>query len=130
MKVTVGELMVEAVIQVGEQETLGEAKEKMSAHHIGAVPVVNSEGVLVGIITADDLVSDYPSTLPVSRVMSAPVHTLAPEADAAQAARMMREHRHHHIVVVEGTRVTGILSTFDLLGLIEESAEQLDKDLS
>ena len=124
MRVTIGELMVEAVVQIGDEETLGEAREKMSAHHIGAVPVVNSEGVLVGIITADDLVADYPSTLPVSRVMSAPVHTLPPDADATLAARMMREHRHHHIVVVEGTRVAGILSTFDLLGLVEQSAEE------
>ena len=77
--------------------------------------MVNADDVLVGIVTADDLMADLAETLPVSRVMSSPVHTLAPDAAAADAARAMRELRHHHLVVVEGDEIVGILSAFDLL---------------
>jgi CBS domain-containing protein len=36
------------------------------------------------------------------------------------AARLMREHRIHHLVVVDGGRAVGIVSSYDFLSLVEE----------
>lgn len=120
MSVKVQDLMAAAVIVAGDEETLGEVREKMATHRISAVPVVDREGALVGIITATDLVTDFPPAIPVSRVMARKVHTLPVDASVRDAARLMREDRHHHIVIMEGDRIAGILSAFDLLRLIEE----------
>lgn len=116
------EVMAGAVVLASPEETLGEVREKMTGLDIGAVPVVSTDGALRGIVTSEDLVSDYPLTIPVSRVMSSPVLTLPPDADAAQAARTMREQACHHIVVTREKRVIGIVSSFDLLRLIAEPA--------
>ncbi|HLE20493.1 MAG TPA: CBS domain-containing protein, partial [Vicinamibacteria bacterium] len=59
--------------------------------------------------------------IPVSRIMSTNVYTVTPDADVRTAAQMMRHYRLHHVVVTDGDRVVGILSSFDLLRLIEEN---------
>ena len=122
MSRTVGDLMVKSVVELTDSENVGAARERMDELHISAVPVVNSDGALVGILTATDLVTDYDDVLPVARIMTSPVHTIRPGAKAAEAAHLMRKHGHHHLVVVEGDRVVGILSSLDLLRVIDIGA--------
>jgi CBS domain-containing protein len=119
MTTTVEQVMSGSVVKVREDETLGEVRERMTSLDISALPVVSAEEVLVGIVTADDLVSGYETTLPVSRVMTTQVHTLSPGDDVVKAVRLMRDYRHHHVVVMDGQRVVGMLSSLDLLGLLE-----------
>jgi CBS domain-containing protein len=85
---------------------------------IGAIPVVDEDGTLRGIVSGEDMVTDYEATIPVSRVMNSPVLTLSPDAEASEAAQTMREQGCHHIVVTRGERVVGIVSSFDLLRLV------------
>ncbi len=116
---TIREVMAGGVVVARAEDTVGEVRERMSGQDIGALPVVDRNGVLVGIVTTDDLVKTYASVLPVSRVMSSPVDTLPPDASVRDAARRLRERRRHHVVVAEEGRVVGMLSTFDLLSLVE-----------
>ena len=51
--------------------------------------------------------------------MSAPVRTVPAYNDASIAARIMRKNKVHHIVVTHEKRVVGVISSFDLLKLIE-----------
>jgi acetoin utilization protein AcuB len=53
--------------------------------------------------------------LPLSRVMTRPLVTVAPDASLDAAKTLMEQHRVHHLLVVEGGRMVGILSTADLL---------------
>ena len=119
MSVAISKIMVSPVVEAGDSQNVGEVRNLMDSLEISALPVVSTTGVLVGIVTADDLVIDYDDTLPVSRVMTSPVHTLEPDADVAEAAHLMRQHGHHHLVITDNGKVVGILSSLDLLGLIE-----------
>ncbi len=119
MGMAVEKIMVKSVVEIDDADTVGAARQRLENHDISALPVVNSDGALVGIITADDLMIDYDDVLPISRVMTSPVHTLEPDADVSEAAHLMREHRHHHVVVVHQGRVVGIVSSLDLLRVIE-----------
>lgn len=123
MSVTIESLMAAAVVVSSPEETVGEIRGRMATHGIGAVPVVNADGVLVGIVTSTDLVDEFELTLPVARVMTSPVHTIGPEADAREAAALMRKTRHHHLVVEREDHIVGIVSSFDLLRLLEEPLE-------
>jgi len=67
-------------------------------------------------------VTDYDDVLPVSRIMTSPLHTLEPGAEVAVAARLMREHGHHHVVILDQGRIVGIVSSLDLLRVIELEA--------
>ena len=115
----VRELMSAGVVAIAEEETLGEAREKMESLDIHALPVVNDDGLLVGIVASQDLVRGHEPTLPVSRIMTSPVHTVPPDSLAYQAAALMRQHRHHHLVVLDGQEIVGILSSLDLLKVLE-----------
>lgn len=52
----------------------------------------------------------------VHEVMTARIHGTTPTASLSQAAALMREHRVHHLLVLEGKSVVGVLSSRDLLG--------------
>lgn len=94
---------------------------------LGAVPVVNAMGNLVGIVTLMDValhgVFPGPSTeeLLVGDVMNRGVATIAPEASLREAVDQLREHG--HLVVVDGAKVQGLVSRCEVL---DGLAERLD----
>ncbi|MBL8201530.1 MAG: CBS domain-containing protein [Chromatiales bacterium] len=53
---------------------------------------------------------------PIERIMTAPAWVIGPDATLEEAARLMARERLHHLPVVEGERLTGILSAGDLVG--------------
>jgi signal-transduction protein with cAMP-binding, CBS, and nucleotidyltransferase domain len=48
------------------------------------------------------------------------VYTIPQYNDVHRAARLLRNHRIHHVEVTHEQAVVGILSSFDLLALVEE----------
>ena len=50
----------------------------------------------------------------IREIMTAPVETVSPALPVDQAAGLMRALRVHHLVVKDGAKITGILSTADL----------------
>ena len=53
--------------------------------------------------------------------MTGKVLTVGPHALVEEAAMLMRDNFVHHLVVVEDDSVVGIVSSFDLLGVIGEA---------
>jgi CBS domain-containing protein len=56
----------------------------------------------------------------VSEYMSEEIVKVAPDAPVSEAARLMRENRIHRVLVVDDGSLCGILSSFDLIALLEE----------
>jgi CBS domain-containing protein len=54
-KTTVGEIMSSRLVIAGSSEDTTDAMERMRAHGVRRVPVVNDAGGVIGIITLDDL---------------------------------------------------------------------------
>jgi CBS domain-containing protein len=122
MNVTVAELMRSPVMTITKHETLGHARKLMAEHRVSALPIVGPAREPLGIVTATDLVDGHgrPDGAPVSTIMSNAPLTV-PEGEAPHiAARVMRNHHVHHVMVVRDKQVTGMLSTFDLLRLVED----------
>ena len=119
MTVKVNEIMVSGVMTTTASQTTGHVRKVMTQHRISSLPVVNPGGEAVGIVTARDLLGAS-DTRSVGQVMSRKLHTVPQHADVSLAARIMRNHRIHHVVVVHEKKVVGILSSFDLLRLVEE----------
>ncbi len=53
---------------------------------------------------------------PIERIMTTPAWTIGPESTLEEAARLMARERLHHLPVVEGGRLAGIVSASDLIG--------------
>ena len=102
---------------------------------IGALPVTDDGGAIVGIFSERDLVAcvcQYgPEALdrPVDQGMSAPALTVDSETPLLAALSIMTERRIRHLPVVESGQIRGIVSIGDLvkhrIERIEAEAEAL-----
>jgi acetoin utilization protein AcuB len=55
--------------------------------------------------------------MPLSKIMSSPLVTVAPDEPLSSAFTLMEKHGVHHLLVIEQGRMAGILSSADLLKL-------------
>ena len=94
----------------------------MSAHRAGALVIVDDAGGPVGIITNTDLRDKAmacrkdPSS-PAADIMSSPLHSVEGGVFCFEAVLKMVSHNVHHLVVTEAGRLTGIISSRDLMVL-------------
>lgn len=93
----------------------------MTDHDCAAIPVVESSGLLVGIITDRDIATravalrDDAPTLPARQCMSSPVIAVAPEDSIEKAVVLMTENAIHHLPVIDADGVlVGILAQSDI----------------
>ena len=88
----------------------------------GALPVLNVDGHVIGMITDRDICmamamrDTNPSSVSVEEVMSGQVYAVKPEDDIDQALQEMQEHKIRRLSVVnfEG-ELEGILSMNDIV---------------
>lgn len=120
MNATVDDVMVPSVIVGDVEHTVGDTRALMDEKGIHALPVVNAAGEAVGMVTSADVLGDLPADMPLEEVMVHKVYTIPRYEGVHIAARIMRNHKLHHVVVTEEKRVVGIVSSFDLLQLVEE----------
>ncbi len=124
-----------AVYAIGPQATVLEALERMAQHDIGALLVMEGEE-LVGIFSERDyarklvLLGRFSRDTRVEEVMTKEVVTIRPEADLAEAMRLMTEYRVRHLPVVEGGKVVGVISIGDAVKAIITEQEMLIEELS
>lgn len=120
MNVDIDQIMTSPVMTATPHQSTGHVRKVMADNGISAMPVVNTEGEPVGIVTAADMLTDHADGSPISGFMSEPVYTV-PRYDGPHiAARVMRNHRIHHVVVTENKKVVGMVSAYDLLQLVED----------
>jgi CBS domain-containing protein len=93
----------------------------MAAKKIHALPVVGKNHMIMGIVTSADLARRIEDDTPVRHVMSDHVVTVDATQPVGRAARLMREHHIHHLVVTDGGKAIGIVSSFDLLEVFEKN---------
>ena len=119
MNVKIADLMMSPVMTATPHQTMGHLKEVMRDNKASCMPVVDSENRPVGIITSSDMLGDYPEGSPVSAYMSDKVFMVPQYNDVSMAARIMRNHKIHHVVVTHEKEIVGIISSYDLLQLVE-----------
>jgi len=135
----VRELMTGGPITVAPDTPVVEARQLMVKERIRHLLVVE-DARLVGIVTDRDIRLNLPSQatslsvwevnyllakLTVEKIMSKTVITVGPDRDAADAARLMLEHRIGGLPVLDGGRVIGILTETDIVRAFVQRATLL-----
>ena len=118
MKVRDG--MTRLVLTIGPAHTLREAARLMSARRVGAAVVVDSEHSGVGILTERDILDSVgagqdPDTELAAAHRTGEVVFASPDWTLQQAAETMVRAGFRHLVVLEGSEVTGLLSMRDIV---------------
>lgn len=119
MSVKIDDLMAKRVITAQPHHSVDHVRALLDNNHISAVPVVGPNEEPVGIVTSTDLAQELKGGSPISGLMTGDVHKVPQYNDASVAARIMRKHKIHHVVVTHEQQVVGIISAFDLLELVE-----------
>jgi CBS domain-containing protein len=94
---------------------------RLNSLHIGAMPVVDAQGALVGILSERDIVRAFArdgARLVERRVrdlMVREVVTCGPNASMSEAEKLMDKHHIRHLPVVDGAKVVGMLSVRDVM---------------
>lgn len=120
MNVKIADLMATSVITTQPHKSIGHVKEIMRNNKISSVPVVNSDNEPVGIVTSNDFREDVKDSTPVSEILPEHVYSVPAYNDASVAAKVMRKHHIHHLVVTHEKEIVGIISAFDLLKLMDD----------
>lgn len=119
MNVKVNELMTTSVVTAEPHQSIEHVRKILDNNAIGAVPVVDTNRHPVGIVSATDLAHDLKPGAPISSVMTEKVYSVPQYDDVSTAARIMRNHKIHRVVVTHEQQVIGMISAFDLLKLVE-----------
>jgi CBS domain-containing protein len=119
MNAKVRDLMTESVITVEPDATIDRVRRILQRNKVGALPVVDPDGQPVGIVSATDLVPSLEGDSRVSAIMTEKIYTVPKYDDVSIAARIMRNHKIHRLVVTHEQRVVGMITTFDLLELVQ-----------
>lgn len=100
--------------------TLAEIAVRMRDESIGAIPIVDEDDNLAGIITDRDIVvraiaeGEDPEECTAEEILSEQLHTIHPEADLEEAADLMARQQIRRLPVVEDEVIIGMISLGDL----------------
>ena len=120
MNVKIADLMAKRVISAVPHHTVAHVRQMMERNRIHAIPVVGPRMEALGIVSSADLARRLKDETPIRRVMSGKVKTIPAYNDVSAAARAMRRSKIHHLVVTHEKRVVGVISSFDLMKLVED----------
>jgi len=133
--------MTQEVVTIGPDTSAKYAAEVMADRGYAALPVVDDDYQVVGIVAEADVLRDrlpsdprlhlrrtegpeQPPPLLVHGVMTVGVRTVDPGADVADVARLFIDERLRSVPVLEHGRLAGIVSRRDLLvGLARPDAD-------
>ncbi len=110
-----------ALYFVRNTASVWKALETMEIHNIGAVLVLDENGVLEGIFSERDYVRKgilkgrTAAKTPVIEVMTPKVFTVDVDASLAQCMRIMSEKHIRHLPVKEGSKLMGMITIRDVV---------------
>lgn len=144
------DIMTTAVITVSEKATVDEAVRKMLDHHVSALPVVDDNGKLVGLISEGDLMrrlqdkgrqrrswwlelfggpegsaQDFIKARShrIGDVMTRDVISVTEDTPVSEIARTLEKRRIKRVPVLRDGRVVGIVSRANLIQALAAASE-------
>jgi IMP dehydrogenase len=108
--------MIYDPITIEKESTIGDALNIMKDYKIGGIPVVDGEGLLIGIVTNRDLRFEKNFNRPVEEVMTKDhIITTSQSTDLEEATDILQQHKIEKLPVVdEGKKLIGLLTYKDI----------------
>ncbi|MFE7379179.1 CBS domain-containing protein [Streptomyces zhihengii] len=143
---SVADVMTRSAIAVGQDTPFKEIVARMQKWRVSAVPVLEGDGRVIGVVSEADLLEKEarrpdPSTADARErakaagavaadVMSHPAITVHPDASIPEAARIMARYRVKRLPVVDAVNhIEGVVSRSDLLKVFLRADKDLEADV-
>jgi CBS domain-containing protein len=153
MRSLVKDLMTTPVVTVGPETPFKEIVARLATHRVSAVPVVDDDGLVLGVVSEADLLlkeehPDPDADLPLlwtkrrraehdkaaattaHDLMTVALVSISPNATAAEAARRMHTAKVKRLPVIgQGGRLVGIISRSDLLKVFSRPDNAIRREI-
>ncbi|MGW8355579.1 CBS domain-containing protein [Streptomyces wedmorensis] len=144
---TVSDVMSHTAIAIGRDAPYKEIVALMDRWQVSALPVLEGEGRVIGVVSEADLLlkeefrTDEPrpdefaaaskaGAVRAGELMSSPAVTVHPDATLAEAARIMATRRVKRLPVVDGVgMLEGVVSRSDLLKVFLRTDPEIEEDI-
>ncbi|HEY9372106.1 CBS domain-containing protein [Streptomyces sp.] len=144
---TVSDVMTHTAVAIGRDTPYKEIVALMDQWKVSALPVLEGEGRVIGVVSEADLLpkeefrTDEPrpdefaaaskaGALRAGELMSSPAVTVHPDATLAEAARIMATRRVKRLPVVNGVgMLEGVVSRSDLLKVFLRTDNEIEEDI-
>jgi CBS-domain-containing membrane protein len=146
------EIMTKRVVTVGPDTSVGDIAGVLLGHKISAVPVIDDNRHVIGIVSEGDLLGQPPSGSPrawwlrlfnegavcleeiatarhlkARDIMTKPVVTVVDQTPIDVLATLMRRRRVKRVPVLQDGKLVGIVSRADLLEALMRRADVTDE---
>ena len=142
------DVMSSPVVTVTTRTTVKQAADLLAHNGFTAMPVLDSDDELIGIVTEADLVHDRfprdaryrsdhpdyesaatPRTALVGDVMSSPAIAMGAGADVVDLVTVMLDERIRSVPIVDGSTVIGVVTRRDLLRVLAREDNEIATDI-
>lgn len=117
------DIMHRKVKTLTPETSIREAAKLFSDRRITGAPVVSREGHLVGVVSQTDLVRREGARDRVEQIMTPWAVSFEEETPVLELARQMLRKRIHRVVITRDGKLSGIVTTMDLLKALMERQE-------
>ncbi len=132
----VRDLMTTDVVAVGPTTSTRDAARMMFRYRVSGLPVVDPDDHVLGIITEGDFLElelrrqeEGEVHSLVKDVMSHSVLSVSPDLEIMDAARFMHEHSVKRVLVVEDSKMVGIISRFDIVAAFTRPDDLIEDEI-
>jgi len=129
------DLMRRDVFTVQDNQSVEELLDLLVQEHIHGCPVVNADGELLGVVTQQDIFFsgvteegqsvEKRKKMKVGDLMTSPAVSATEETEILGLCRMMHRLRIHRVPIVNNGKVTGIISSLDIIGRLADGERDL-----
>ncbi len=145
LQVKVKNIMTKDVISVRENEAMSKVETLMIEHGFNHIPIVDDHDTLLGILTKNDvqLLKDWGTNLKLRTSIKAneqllnsntaddrmnrELVTVGPDDTLEICSDIFKENLFHALPVIDGDKLVGIITTYDLINVAYSKKPFIDK---
>ncbi|HZO74721.1 MAG TPA: CBS domain-containing protein [Ktedonobacteraceae bacterium] len=109
----VKDVMTTNVVTVNEGQSVKQAASLMARHHISGLPVVNDDGMVVGIVSEFDVIGKQGQQ--VKDIMTGGLISVTQDTDLEDVAHILVHQNIKRLPVLDQGKLVGIVSRGDLV---------------
>ena len=129
----VSKLTKRECFSLNKGDSLLTAAKTMNQYNVGAMPILDQNGSVVGIISERDIArhivqDDFTASMQVEKIMSKNVITCDTNVSVSELMETMTINKIRHMVIMEQEKLLGMVSIGDVVNhIIEQYKEENEK---
>lgn len=112
------DIMTRHVYTTSPDERVRNAARVLAERHISGMPVVNTAGVIIGMLTEADIIAKEGER--VEDIMSKEIISVSEETPVDEIARLLSQRKIKRVPVLTDGRLVGLVSRADIVAAVAE----------